>query len=186
MLRREGLHAIEGKQDLKRQRLLGPQRAVVVEGGNALGHRHEVGSALLGHAGDEIDDRLLGSAVVPGRQRIGRRRRCRGRGRRRRVARRGLPAASWRQEQSQNHQAQAPQRSAHAKHRLPARFKWSEAQPLAASKNETRRHCSSSSGARSTPSRREAVSARPTGAEGSCSLPLEVQRGVMRPTAGLD
>ena len=36
------LHAIEGKQDLKRHRLLGPERAVVVERGNALGHRHEV------------------------------------------------------------------------------------------------------------------------------------------------
>ena len=37
MLRREHLHALERKDELEIHRLLGPERAVVVEGGDALG-----------------------------------------------------------------------------------------------------------------------------------------------------
>ncbi len=46
MLRRERLHAVEGKQQLKRHRLLGPEGAIVVEGGDAFGDRHEIGRPL--------------------------------------------------------------------------------------------------------------------------------------------
>jgi hypothetical protein len=72
VLRRERLHPVHRERDLEIDRLLGPQRAVVVEGRDALLDRHEFRPALRGHALDEPDDRLLRRAVVPGRQRIGR------------------------------------------------------------------------------------------------------------------
>ena len=74
VLRGERLDAVERERELDVHRLLGPQRAVVVEHGDALGGRHVAGRALLRHLGDEGDDRLPGRTVVPGRQRIGRRR----------------------------------------------------------------------------------------------------------------
>ena len=43
MLRRERLHAVEREVELDRHRLLAPERAVVVEDGDALGGRHEIG-----------------------------------------------------------------------------------------------------------------------------------------------
>ena len=46
MLRRHRLDAIEGEHDLEVDRLFAPQRAVIVEGGDALLGRHEVGAAL--------------------------------------------------------------------------------------------------------------------------------------------
>ena len=46
MLRRQRLDAIEREGELEIDRLLGPQRAVVVEGGDALGRRHEIRPAL--------------------------------------------------------------------------------------------------------------------------------------------
>ena len=58
MLRRERLHAVEREEQLEIHRLLGPERAVVVEGGDALGRRHEVGRAFRGHLRDEVDDGL--------------------------------------------------------------------------------------------------------------------------------
>ena len=64
------LHLVDGEHELVVDRLLDPQRAVIVERGDALGRRHVIGPALLGHPRDEIDDRLLGRPVVPGRQRI--------------------------------------------------------------------------------------------------------------------
>ena len=42
MLRREFLDPVEGEMNLEIQRLLGPQRAVVVERGDAFGGRHEL------------------------------------------------------------------------------------------------------------------------------------------------
>ena len=42
MLRRQRLDAVDREGDLEVDRLLAPQRAVVVEGGDALGGRHEV------------------------------------------------------------------------------------------------------------------------------------------------
>ncbi len=70
VLRRERLHPIERKGELEIDRLLGPQRAVIVEGGDAFGLRHEVGAAFRRGPADEIEDRLLYRAVVPRRQRI--------------------------------------------------------------------------------------------------------------------
>ena len=77
MLRRERLHAVEREEELEIHRLLGPERAVVVERGDALGGRHEVGRAFLRHLLDEGDDGFLRRAVVPRRQRIGGLRDCR-------------------------------------------------------------------------------------------------------------
>ena len=71
VLRRQRLDAVEGERELEIHRLLGPQRAVVVEHGDAFGGRHEIRSGVLGDAPDEIDDRFLCRAVVPRRQRIG-------------------------------------------------------------------------------------------------------------------
>jgi hypothetical protein len=64
------LHAVEGEQDLEVERLLRPERAVVVERGDALGGRHEVGRTRLRDALDERDDGLLRSRVVPRGERI--------------------------------------------------------------------------------------------------------------------
>ena len=47
MLRRQRLHAVEREGELEVDRLLGPERAVVVEDGDALGGRHEAGPASL-------------------------------------------------------------------------------------------------------------------------------------------
>ena len=55
--------ALEDEAELDRHRLLAPQRAVVVEDGDALRHRHVAGDPL-----DELDDRLPGRRVVPGGQ----------------------------------------------------------------------------------------------------------------------
>ena len=68
---RERLHAVQREEQLEIHRLLGPERAVVVEDGDALGRRHEVGRALLRHLLDKRDDGLLRLAVVP-RRRAGR------------------------------------------------------------------------------------------------------------------
>ena len=71
MLRRERLYAVEREDYLEIHRLLAPERAVVVERGDALGHRHEVRRAFLRHLFDEFDDGFLCRAVVPRRQRVG-------------------------------------------------------------------------------------------------------------------
>ncbi len=59
------LHLVDGEDELIVQRLLDPQRAIIVEGGDALLGLHEVRPTLLGHLGNEVDDALLGRAVVP-------------------------------------------------------------------------------------------------------------------------
>ena len=71
MLRRERLHAVEREVELHGHRLLAPERAVVVERGDAFGDRHEVRRAGPRHLLDEVDDGLLGLAVVPRGQRVG-------------------------------------------------------------------------------------------------------------------
>ena len=53
MLRRERLHAVGHEVKLDRHRLLAPERAVVVEGGDAFGDRHEVRRAGFRHLLDE-------------------------------------------------------------------------------------------------------------------------------------
>ena len=77
VLRRQCLHAVDQEEGLEVHRLLGPQRAVVVEHRDAFGHRHEVRRAGRRHALDEGDDGLLRPGVVPGGQRFGCRARCR-------------------------------------------------------------------------------------------------------------
>jgi hypothetical protein len=72
MLGSERPDAVDGKEELEVERLLGPQGAVVVEGGDALGLRHEVGAGRIGDSTDKIEDRRFGIPVIPGRQRIGR------------------------------------------------------------------------------------------------------------------
>ena len=66
-----------GEQELGVHRLLGPQRAVLVERGDPFGRRHEFRPALFGHLRDEADDRLLrgpsfheGSGSVPARREL--------------------------------------------------------------------------------------------------------------------
>ena len=71
MLRRERLHAVEREVKLNGHRLLAPERAVVVEGGDAFRHRHKIGRAGFRHLLDEGDDGLLGLAVVPRGERVG-------------------------------------------------------------------------------------------------------------------
>jgi len=77
MLWRQRFDAVHREEKLEIQRLLGPERAVVVEGRDALGHRNKIGGAFLGDFFDEGGDGLFGRAVVPGRKRIGGMQRCR-------------------------------------------------------------------------------------------------------------
>ena len=56
---------IEGEEDLHLHRLLAPQRAVIVERRDPLSRMDEVRAAILGHAGDEVEDRALDDVVVP-------------------------------------------------------------------------------------------------------------------------
>jgi hypothetical protein len=59
------LQAVEHEVKLDGQRLLAPERAVVVEGRDAFRHRHEIRRAWRRHPLDDGDDRLLGGTVVP-------------------------------------------------------------------------------------------------------------------------
>ena len=61
--------AIERKSRLGVERVLDPERAVLVEGGDAVLGRHEARAPLVGRRLDEIQDGLLGRAVVPGGER---------------------------------------------------------------------------------------------------------------------
>ena len=72
MLRRKCLYAVERKAQLDVHGLLSPERAIIVERGDALVGRHKVTRALLRHLPHEFDDRLLGPAILPGRKRFGR------------------------------------------------------------------------------------------------------------------
>ena len=65
------LHLVGGEDELVVHRLLDPERAVIVEGGDAILGLHIIGPTLLRYARDEIDDGLLGWTFIPGRQRIG-------------------------------------------------------------------------------------------------------------------
>jgi hypothetical protein len=71
VLRRELLDAVERELELEVERLLRPERAVVVEDGDALLLRDEARSAGACGAVDERDDRRARRAVVPGGQRLG-------------------------------------------------------------------------------------------------------------------
>ena len=68
----QGLHAVDDERELHIHRLLGPQRAIVVEDGDALGLGHKVDARRIGRARDERLDRGARGALAP---RIERRRR---------------------------------------------------------------------------------------------------------------
>jgi hypothetical protein len=70
MLRRQCPDAIHRECQLEVHRLLAPERAVIVEGGDALGNRHELCAALRRHPRGEIGDGFLRRPVIPRRQRI--------------------------------------------------------------------------------------------------------------------
>ena len=63
-------HAIEAIDQLRVDRMLDPQRAVLVEGGDALLRRHEILARGVGGRANEVEDRLFRGAVVPGGQGI--------------------------------------------------------------------------------------------------------------------
>ena len=58
--------AVDGEVDLRVHGIFEPEGAVVVEGGDAVSDRNEVGAAFFGDALDEGDDVFLGGGVVPG------------------------------------------------------------------------------------------------------------------------
>ena len=57
--------AIQRERELEVERLLGPERAVVVEGRDAFRRRNEVCAAVLRHLRDKVEDRLFRRSVVP-------------------------------------------------------------------------------------------------------------------------
>ena len=63
----EGFDTIHGEQELKIERVLRPQGAVVVERGDPLALRYEVGAIRVGDSRDEVEDGLFGRTLVPGR-----------------------------------------------------------------------------------------------------------------------
>ena len=67
VLRRLRLYAVDGEGELEVDRLFSPQRAVIVEGGDALDRFDVIGAALARDALDEADNRRLRGTVVPGR-----------------------------------------------------------------------------------------------------------------------
>ena len=71
VLRRKLLNAVNGEQELKIQRLLSPERAVVVERGDAFGRRHKLRRAFRGDLRHEVQNGLLRPAIIPRWQRIG-------------------------------------------------------------------------------------------------------------------
>ena len=70
MHRRHRLHAIEREGQLHIHWLLDPERAVIVEGRDALVDRYEVRTALRRDTRDKVEDRRFRRAVVPGGKRI--------------------------------------------------------------------------------------------------------------------
>ena len=65
VLRRERLDAVESERDLEVHRLLGPQRAVVVEHGDPLRGRHEILACRVRRRLDEVEDARLDRTFVP-------------------------------------------------------------------------------------------------------------------------
>src|SRR5262245_16707360 len=71
MSRSHFLDAVEREEKLEIHRVLAPQRAVVVEGGDALGWRNKLRTTLRRRRADEVYNGLLGRSVVPRRERVG-------------------------------------------------------------------------------------------------------------------
>ncbi len=63
MLGHEGLHAVEREEELNGHRLFAPERAVVVEGGDAFWLRHKVGAVRCGHFRYKVEYGALGCAI---------------------------------------------------------------------------------------------------------------------------
>ena len=80
-MRRHLVHAVQREEGLGIERVLDPQRAVLIEGGDALLRRHERGAAAVGRGFDKVQDCLLRRSLIPGRKdaRSGLRRRHGGR-----------------------------------------------------------------------------------------------------------
>jgi hypothetical protein len=70
MLRRQRLHLVDREGQLEIDRLLGPQCAVIVEGGDALGRLDVVWRPLPGDALDKAGDGLLRRTVISGGKRV--------------------------------------------------------------------------------------------------------------------
>ena len=71
LVRSAALELVHDERHLKRHGRFRPERAVVIEDGDALDGWDEVGRAVLRHLRDELADGPLGRAVVPRGQRIG-------------------------------------------------------------------------------------------------------------------
>src|SRR4051812_50171402 len=65
VLGRERLDPVDREEELVGERLLAPGRAVVVEGGDALVGRHDLGRSLFRDAFDEADDGRFRVRYVP-------------------------------------------------------------------------------------------------------------------------
>src|SRR6185312_9000106 len=63
-------NALQAVHHLRVHRMLDPERAVLIEGGDALRRRHELRAPFGRRRLYELDNGLLGRAVVPGRQRV--------------------------------------------------------------------------------------------------------------------
>jgi AcrR family transcriptional regulator len=72
VLRRQVLDVIDQEEHLRLQRVLAPERPVVVERSDAIGERNVPRTARLRHARDEIDDHGFRRAIVPGVQHVSR------------------------------------------------------------------------------------------------------------------
>ena len=60
VLRCQGMHAVECKDGLGVNRMLNPQRSILVEGGDTVFRRY-----LVGGGADEVQDRLFCRPIVP-------------------------------------------------------------------------------------------------------------------------
>ena len=70
MLRSQHLHPVEREEELKIHRLLGPERAVVIERGDAGFGCDVFQTGLVRGRAHELDNRLLSGPVIPRRQGI--------------------------------------------------------------------------------------------------------------------
>jgi hypothetical protein len=58
-------HAVQAIDDLGVHRVLDPERAVLVEGGNALFWRYKLWARVVGGCVYELDDCLFGGTIIP-------------------------------------------------------------------------------------------------------------------------
>src|SRR5439155_17238572 len=70
MLWGERLYPVNGEGELEIDRLLGPERAVVIKSRDPFVRRDEIRRSFLRHFLDERHDRFLRCSIVPGRKGI--------------------------------------------------------------------------------------------------------------------